>query len=101
MNRTELFDKLLKNRFDNPNGFLSMQTLSEREFGITDENLIEDIVDEMIKQDWVTPSNDSKFDVRIKYDGQQIIEKYNFDFFSNFFVFLLFMEQRNHGNRCK
>jgi len=76
MNKTELFDKLLKNRFDNPNGFLSMLTLSEREFGVTDENMIESIVDEMIENNWVEPSNHSKFDVMIKYDGQQMIEKY-------------------------
>ncbi|MEH6765106.1 MAG: hypothetical protein V7655_11455 [Aequorivita antarctica] len=76
MNRTELFDKLLQNRFENPNGFLSMLTLSEREFGETDENMIESIVDEMIENNWVEPSNYSKFDVMIKYDGQQLIEKY-------------------------
>ena len=76
MNRTELFNKLLQNRFENPNGFLSMLTLSEREFGITDENMIESIVDEMIENNWVEPTNYSKFDVMIKYDGQQLIEKY-------------------------
>ena len=76
MNRTELFDKLLQNRFENPNGFLSMLTLSECEFGVTDENMIESIVDEMIENNWVEQSNYSKFDVMIKYDGQQLIEKY-------------------------
>ncbi|WP_405352173.1 hypothetical protein [Nonlabens sp. Asnod3-H03] len=76
MNRTELFDKLLQNRLDNPNGFLSMLTLSEREFDTTDENMVESIVDEMIENNWVEPSNHSKFDVKIKYDGQQVIEKF-------------------------
>jgi hypothetical protein len=76
MNRTELFDKILQNRFENPNGFLSMLTLSEREFGVTDENMIESIVDEMIENNWVESSNYSKFDIMIKYDGQQLIEKY-------------------------
>jgi len=76
MNRTDLFDKILQNRFENPNGFLSMLTLSEREFGITDENMIKSIVDEMIESNWVEPTNHSIFDVMIKYDGQQLIEKY-------------------------
>ena len=76
MNRTELFDKLLQKRFENPNGFLSMLTLSEQKFGVTDENMIESIVDEMIENNWAEPTNYSKFDVMIKYDGQQLIEKY-------------------------
>ncbi|RBP25586.1 hypothetical protein DFR65_1261 [Oceanihabitans sediminis] len=76
MNRTELFDKVLKQIYDNPDSFWIIPTWCEREFGITDRNLIESIVDEMIERDWVLPKNHSKYSVMIKYNGQQVYEKY-------------------------
>jgi hypothetical protein len=76
MNRTELFDKILKHIYDNPDSFWIIPTWCEREFGITDRNLIESIVDEMLDRNWVMPKNHSKFSVMIKYDGQQVYEKY-------------------------
>ncbi|WP_107038070.1 hypothetical protein [Brumimicrobium mesophilum] len=76
MNRTELFDKILKQIYDNPDSFWIIPTWCEREFGITDRNLIESIVDEMLERDWVLPKNRSKYSVMIKYDGQQVYEKY-------------------------
>ena len=76
MNRNELFDNILKQIYDNPDSFWIIPTWCEREFGITDRNLIESIVDEMLERDWVLPKNRSKYSVMIKYDGQQVIENY-------------------------
>ena len=76
MNRNELFDKLLKHLCENKDGFWGLISTSEQYFNVTDEILIESIVDEMIERDWVTESNYDKFSVMIKYDGQQVYDKY-------------------------
>ena len=76
MKRIELLDKLLKHLYNNNDNFWSLIPTSEQYFGVTDENMIESIVDEMIKCNWVEATNYSKFDVKIKYDGQQLIEKF-------------------------
>lgn len=76
MKRTELFDKILSKIYDDQNSFLVTNVWAERKFGITDENLIESIVDEMIEQKWVLPKKDNKFSVMIKNDGKQMIKKY-------------------------
>ncbi len=76
MNRTELFDNILKHLYENKDDFWNLIPTSEQYFGVTDEDLIESIVDEMIEQEWVTVSNYDKFSVMIKYNGKQLIEKY-------------------------
>tara|TARA_R110002051_G_scaffold193361_1_gene261785 strand:+ start:1915 stop:2436 length:522 start_codon:yes stop_codon:yes gene_type:complete len=76
MNRNELFDKLLKHLYENKDGFWSLIPTSEKYFDVTDEILIESIVDEMIERNWVTESNYDKFSVMIKYDGQLVYDKY-------------------------
>tara|TARA_B110000114_G_C15068243_1_gene388447 strand:- start:1443 stop:1859 length:417 start_codon:yes stop_codon:yes gene_type:complete len=76
MKRNELFDKLLKHLCENKDGFWGLISTSEQYFNVTDEILIESIVDEMIERDWVTESNYDKFSVMIKYDGQQVYDKY-------------------------
>ena len=78
MNRTELFDILLKNRAESKteSGFLDLQTYAEQKLNITDHSLIESIVDEMIENNWVKPSNYSKYSVCATYEGKQLIEKF-------------------------
>lgn len=76
MNRTELLDNILKHLYENKDDFWNLIPTSEQYFGVTDEDLIESIVDEMIEQEWVTVSNYDKFSVMIKYNGKQLIEKY-------------------------
>lgn len=78
MNRTELFDILLKNRTESKTegGFLDLRTYAEQKLNISDSSLIESIVDEMIDKDWVKPSNYSKYSVCATYKGKQLIEKY-------------------------
>ena len=78
MNRTELFDILLKNRTESKTegGFLDLRTYAEQKLNISDNSLIESIVDEMIDNDWVKPSNYSKYSVCATYEGKQLIEKH-------------------------
>ena len=82
MNRAELFDKLLNHRYENPNGFCSILSISESEFGIKDRILIESILEEMIERDLVKQTNYDQFSVMINYNGKQVIE--NYDSYSSF-----------------
>ena len=82
MERTILFDKILKHLYENKDSFWNLIPTSEKYFGVTDEYLIESIVDEMIEKEWVTVSNYDKFSVMIKYNGKQLVEKYgSYSFF--------------------
>ena len=76
MERTILFDKILKHLYENKEDFWNLIPTSEQYFGVIDKDLIESIVDEMIEKEWVTVSNYDKFSVMIKYNGKQLIEKY-------------------------
>jgi hypothetical protein len=76
MERTILFDKILKHLYENKEDFWNLIPTSEQYFGVIDEDLIESIVDEMIEKEWVTVSNYNKFSVMIKYNGKQLVEKY-------------------------
>lgn len=76
MERTILFDKILKHLYENKEDFWNLVSTSEQYFGVTDEDLIESIVDEMTEKDWITVSNYDKFSVMIKYNGKQLVEKY-------------------------
>lgn len=76
MNRTELFDKILKHIYENPDNFWIINSWCEIEFGIKDRKLIESIVDEMIEKDWVLPKKDNKYSLMINYNGQQLIVNY-------------------------
>ncbi|MBQ0907939.1 hypothetical protein KBJ98_04410 [Flavobacterium sp. F-328] len=76
MERTNLFDKILKHLYENKEDYWNLIPTSEQYFGITDEDLIESIVDEMIEREWVDQKNYDKFSVIIKYNGKQTFEKY-------------------------
>lgn len=77
MNRTELFDILLKNRVESEKqGFLDLRAYSEQELNITDRALLESITDEMLERGWVKPKNSSKYSVAPTYEGIEMIEKY-------------------------
>ena len=76
MERTDLFDKILKHLYENKEVFWDLIETSKQYFGITDEDLIESVVDEMIERQWVDKKNYDKFSVIIKYNGKQIVEKY-------------------------
>lgn len=91
MNRNELFDNLLKHLCENKDGFCGLISTSEQYFNVTDEILIESIVDEMIERGWVTESNYDKFSVMIKYDGQQVYYKYG-----SYSSFLLDLKKSNN-----
>ena len=77
MNRTELFDNILKHLYENNNDYWNLIPISEQYFGVIDEYLIESIVDEMIEKDWVNVKNNDKFSVMIKYNGKQMVEKHS------------------------
>jgi hypothetical protein len=58
MNRTKLFDILLKNRVESEKqGFLDLRAYSEQKLNISDRALLESITDEMIERGWVKPTN--------------------------------------------
>lgn len=76
MERTILFDKILNHLYENKDSFWSLIPTCNKHFGVTDEDLIESIVDEMIEKELVTVSNYDKFSVMIKYNGKQMVENY-------------------------
>lgn len=76
MDRTELFDKILKHIYDNPHDFWIIPTWCEQQFGITDRKMIDSIVEELNQRDLVTHKVDRKSSVMINYNGQQFYEKY-------------------------
>ena len=77
MDRTELFDILLKNRVESEKqGFLDLRTYSEQKLNISDRALLESITDEMIERGWVKPTNYSKYSVCATFEGKEMIEKY-------------------------
>lgn len=76
MDRVELFDKLLKHLYYNDDSFWQIKNTSEEYFNVTNEKLIESIVDELIENDWVLQKNYTKYSLMINYNGQQIIKEY-------------------------
>jgi hypothetical protein len=76
MEKNELFDNILKHLHDNNDDFWNLIPTCEQYFQVTDKDLIETVVDEMIERDWINTKNNDKFSVMIKYNGKQIIEKY-------------------------
>ena len=78
MNRTDLFDVLLKNRVESnvQGGTVDLRAYAHQKLNIDDDVLIESIVDEMIEKGWVKPSNYSKFAVYATYEGKQMIQKH-------------------------
>lgn len=76
MDRVELFDKLLKHLYDNNDSFWQIKNTSEEYFNVTNEKLIESIVDELIDNDWVLQKNYTNYSLMINYNGQQIIKEY-------------------------
>lgn len=76
MDRIKLFDKLFKERYENPNGFSDIRAISSIEFNCDDEFLVESIGDEMNKRGWVQLSSHSKYNLRLSTKGQQAFEKY-------------------------
>lgn len=82
MNRTELFDKILKHLIENQNNYWILVGTCEKYFEVTDRRLIESIGDELIERGWATSKNRDKYSVNIHYDGIQMIEKYgSYSFF--------------------
>lgn len=77
MTRELLFDKLLKHLYDNADSYWQIDGLADQHFGVTDRQLLESIVDEMLEKNWATSKNYSKWSVIITFDGRQIIDKYN------------------------
>jgi hypothetical protein len=91
MDRTELFDILLKNRVESEKrGFLDLRDYSEQKLNISDRALLESITDEMIERGWVKPSNSNKYSVSPTYEGIEMIEKYG-----SYSSFLRFENKRN------
>jgi hypothetical protein len=77
MNRTKLFDILLKNRVESEKqGFLDLRAYSEQKLNISDRALLESITDEMIERGWVKPTNYDKYSVCATFEGKEMIEKY-------------------------
>lgn len=76
MDRSELFDKVLKHLIENQNNYWILVGTCEKYFGVNDRRLIESIGDELIERGWATSKNRDKYSVNIHYDGIQMIEKY-------------------------
>ena len=77
MNRTELFDTLLKNRVESKkSGFLDLRVYSEQILNVSDGALLESITDEMIERGWVKPTNYDKYSVCATFEGKEMIEQY-------------------------
>jgi polyhydroxyalkanoate synthesis regulator phasin len=77
MNRTELFDILIKNRVESEKqGFLDLRAYSEQKLNITDRALLESIIDEMIERGWVKTKSSTKYSVCATFAGIEMIEKY-------------------------
>lgn len=76
MTRTELFDKILKHLYDNPDTFWSIRTWTEQEFQFDDDILLETIVDELINKKLARPMNHTKWSLMLDYEGRLFIEKY-------------------------
>ncbi len=57
MTRELLFDKLLKHLYDNADGYWQIDGLADQHFGVTDRQLLESIVDEMLEKNWATSKN--------------------------------------------
>ncbi|KAA2217214.1 hypothetical protein [Maribacter flavus] len=76
MNRTELFDKILKHLIENQDDYRQLIPTCEKYFGVTDRRLIESVCDELIERGWVTTKNNDKYSLNIHYNGIQMIEEY-------------------------
>ena len=97
MDRTELFDKILKHLIENKNNYWILVSTCEKYYGVTDRRLIESIGDELIERGWATSKNRDKYSVNIHYNGIQMIKKYGS--YSSFLRDLKKSETKDQGQK--
>lgn len=76
IDRTAIFDKVLQHLYDNSKDYWIVDSWIEQELKIDNHQLVESIVDELLKRGWATPKSTRKYVLQIAHPGQQIIEKY-------------------------
>ncbi len=84
MNRTDLFDKVLKKLYDKKD-FVSIEEFVINICKVKDKLLIQSIIDELVDNDWAEYASNSKYHLKIRYYGQQIID--NHGSYSSFLEF--------------
>lgn len=67
---------ILQYLYDNKDDFCNIRVLSENQFDIYDETLVESIADEIYQRDWATQSNHYNLSMRIKQSGRAIIDSH-------------------------
>jgi len=96
MTRDLLFDQILKHLYENPSRYWVIDALAKQHFGVTDKQLLESIIDELLERRWGTPMKDSKWSIKITFDGQQIIDKHGS--YSSFLKSLQKVESKANRN---
>jgi len=96
MKRELLFDQILKHLYENPSMYWVIDALAKQNFGVTDKQILESIVDELLERKWGTPIKDSKWSIKITFYGQQIIDKHGS--YSSFLQSLQKVESKANRN---
>lgn len=76
MDRDIAFDHFLKHICKNSRSFWPCYEYLKEHHGIDDYNLATSIAEELVWREWAKPSKQSINYLMVKYEGQQIIEKY-------------------------
>jgi hypothetical protein len=71
-----LFDQILKHLYENPSKYWVIDALAKQHFSVTDKQLLESIIDELLERKWGTRVKDSKWSIKITFEGRQIIDKH-------------------------
>ena len=76
MNRTELFDMILKHLCDNYSHFHSLPDFVKNINPFYDKNILDSINEELIERKWIYYKTNHKWFVKIHYRGQQMLDKH-------------------------
>lgn len=78
MNKNNLYDKIFSQLYNQRKigGFFSIYTWVEKELGIDDEIIINDIIENMLDLNWIEQAEYSKYDFCLTYTGTKDFEEY-------------------------
>ena len=94
MNRTELFDMILKHLCENYSHFHSLPDFVKNINPFYDKNILDSINEELIERKWIYYKTNHKWFVKIHYRGQQMLDKHK-----SYSSFLLFLTASQHKTR--